>query len=230
MMWVKRLRIKNVKCFSDSGLIEFAKGINILLAANNGGKTTILRTLFTLQQSDHNQNMYPVNNPRIGASEPPIAEMVLEEVSGNLWTQIENASNKKLQALKNAGHNANLKPIPPLESTATLTITKDGIKLRSSNADDAGTFQFPKNEPLNWIYPFLSKRKVGNLSEKIASGESSLIDETCDNLYARIDRVNEFAAEEFQEACAKILKIPIRCIQSQGGKESRSGYQQKLHD
>jgi len=48
-MWVKSLKLERIKGFLDSGLIEFSKGINLLVGANNSGKSTVLRSIALLQ-------------------------------------------------------------------------------------------------------------------------------------------------------------------------------------
>lgn len=48
-MWISNLRIKNIKSFVDSNLIELSKGINILVGENNSGKSIIIKVLNFLQ-------------------------------------------------------------------------------------------------------------------------------------------------------------------------------------
>src|SRR2546425_3472588 len=50
-MWVSSLELNNIRSFAASGVIEFSKNINILLGANNAGKSTIIRAVYLLQQS-----------------------------------------------------------------------------------------------------------------------------------------------------------------------------------
>jgi chromosome segregation ATPase len=35
-MWIKSLQIKNVKGFSNTGVINFSDGINVVIGANRG--------------------------------------------------------------------------------------------------------------------------------------------------------------------------------------------------
>ena len=56
-MWIKKIKIENLRSFENAE-IEFSKGINILLGANNSGKSTILLSLLTLQHL----NMYVSKN------------------------------------------------------------------------------------------------------------------------------------------------------------------------
>jgi predicted ATP-dependent endonuclease of OLD family len=44
-MYISKIRVKDYKCFRDSGDIEFKPGINIIVGQNNSGKTTLLEAL-----------------------------------------------------------------------------------------------------------------------------------------------------------------------------------------
>ncbi len=48
-MWVSSLEINNIKSFEASGTIHLNKKMNIILGANNAGKSTILRVLYRVQ-------------------------------------------------------------------------------------------------------------------------------------------------------------------------------------
>lgn len=54
-MWISKLLLRNYKGFKDSGLIEFCKGINVLVGANNAGKSTILKSIYMLQKMNSNE-------------------------------------------------------------------------------------------------------------------------------------------------------------------------------
>jgi recombinational DNA repair ATPase RecF len=48
-MWVSELEFNNIRSFAASGAIKLSKNINILLGANNAGKSTIIRVLYLLR-------------------------------------------------------------------------------------------------------------------------------------------------------------------------------------
>src|SRR5258708_28302124 len=49
-MWVSNIHLRNIKSFADSGTIALSKGINVLLGANNVGKSIPIKALFMLQE------------------------------------------------------------------------------------------------------------------------------------------------------------------------------------
>ncbi|NEU05184.1 ATP-dependent nuclease [Clostridium senegalense] len=51
-MYIKELSMENFRGFSTKTTIEFQKGINVLIGANNSGKTTIIKALELLFSSD----------------------------------------------------------------------------------------------------------------------------------------------------------------------------------
>jgi predicted ATPase len=74
-MWVSQLEIKNIRSFATSGEIKLSKNINILLGANNAGKSTIIRTLYLLQQ-----NRLSMEDIRIGETLSQ-GSIILEDVN-----------------------------------------------------------------------------------------------------------------------------------------------------
>ena len=44
-MYLSKFQLLNYKSFRDSGVLEFKPGINIIVGANNSGKTALLEAL-----------------------------------------------------------------------------------------------------------------------------------------------------------------------------------------
>ena len=81
----------------------------------------------------------------------------------------------------------------------------------------------PTTEPDNFIYPYLSKRKVTNYNQTVNVGLEREVADTLANLVAKIDRLaNRYDPnhEEFEQACRAILGFPITAFQSQNGKQA----------
>ncbi|NQY11418.1 MAG: AAA family ATPase [Flavobacteriales bacterium] len=51
-MKIKSIRIENLKGFENSGKIEFSPTINVLVGANNSGKSTIIKSCYAIQPRD----------------------------------------------------------------------------------------------------------------------------------------------------------------------------------
>ena len=44
-MYISQMRIKNFRCFKEDFIVNFNPGMNVIIGANNSGKTTIIRAL-----------------------------------------------------------------------------------------------------------------------------------------------------------------------------------------
>src|SRR2546421_682704 len=77
-MWVSSLEINNIKSFATSGTIRLDKKMNIILGANNSGKSTIIQVLYQPQI----QASLTISDIRIGATDTS-AYLSLEEVDNS---------------------------------------------------------------------------------------------------------------------------------------------------
>lgn len=92
----------------------------------------------------------------------------------------------------------------------------------STNGQNSFTL-LPDAEPGNAIYPYSSKRKVGDFSEDIRVSHSNSVTGNLQHLYAKIDRLNnpDFPAHnEYKSACINILGFHISTINSANGKKA----------
>src|SRR5262245_57539493 len=76
-MRIRKHRIVNYKCFWDSGDINFATGFNVLIGANNSGKTALLETLRL-----HGCENKPHRSPSRTIPNPSSEFIVVFETSG----------------------------------------------------------------------------------------------------------------------------------------------------
>lgn len=92
------------------------------------------------------------------------------------------------------------------------------------SAGQSGFHDIRPTEPDNFIYPYLSRRKVDQFDEQMKSGIAQSITGDMRFLYAKIDRISspEFqpANTEFINACNDILGFRISCTPSDKGKRA----------
>ena len=203
-MWVKSLAINNIKSFAVSGEIVLSKNINILLGANNAGKSTIIRVLYLLQQDRFN-----VSDIRIGQNHVS-GQVTLVEVDEALFQHYTATSGSLI--LQIVGDRMNNKH-PQLE----LTFQQNGAISKGRPP------QFAATEPINFIYPYFSKRKVTNFNEDVRLELEREINETLSNIVAKVDRLankNHPMHDEFEKACKNILGLPITAFSSSRGKQA----------
>lgn len=203
-MWVKTLAINNIKSFASSGNINLSKNINVLLGANNAGKSTIIKALYLLQQ-----NTFGVTDIRIGQNHVG-GHITLVEVDHPTYGP--NAATLGSLTMQIVGDRTNNNP-PRLELTTS----------RANVTSTGQAPQTPSAEPQNFIYPYLSKRKVTTYSEDVRIEREREINETLSNLVAKINRLankNYPRHEEFEKACNDVLGLPITAFSSQNGMQT----------
>jgi AAA15 family ATPase/GTPase len=197
-MWIRTLELQNLRSFSQCKM-EFSKGINVLIGPNNSGKSTILCPLLGIQEG------LPQPNPkdlRLGQSEAK-AEITFGDIDPKYFSK----KFDKIIFVKDK-HHANF---------TLLSSVTENKQISSEN-------KIPGREPGNFIYPFLSKRKVTELDEQVNDGVAESVSLNFKNLNAKIDRLSnpEFlpAHELYMRACDKILGFRITSAHTRSGKQA----------
>jgi len=208
-MIVSSIQIKDIKSFEDSGEIKFSKGINILVGPNNAGKSVVINALCHLQYRDSLGRL----NIRIGKEKGEIKTVLYDLKTMRLPFQTSGVScppETDRIVLESSFENGTIK---------ASCFNRDGSKILS----DEILNPFNTTEPYNFIYPFLSKRKVVNFSQEINKPRTNDVRKNFENLNAKIDRVSSpkfLANTEYKKMCSKILDIIISSFASQNGKQS----------
>jgi len=204
-MWISSIQLTNIKGFKNSGEVKFSKGINILIGSNNSGKSTILRAIYKVQKLDSLSN----KAVRVGENtgevtikfEQPEAKYHLSEKYFLPFVVYTLHRNGELsQGMLNR------RIINPLDRVQAKT-----------------TFsQISNVEPANFIYPFLSKRKVTTFSVEINEQNTKLVADSLINLYPKIDRITEPyyqpANNEYEKICMEIFGFHVSSAVVEKGK------------
>lgn len=200
-MWVSSLEFNNIKSFAVTGTINLSKNVNVLLGANNSGKSTIIRVLYLLQQRG-----LTVEDIRIGETVSN-GYIKLEEVDNLFFQQFTSSSaSLTIQIYADRGNNN-----PPL------------LRLETGQNPQNPIATCPAVEPQNFIYPYLSKRKVSGYGQNINIQQEREVPDTLINLVAKVDRLanrHHPNHEEFEQACNAVLGFPITTFPSVNGKQA----------
>lgn len=209
-MWLSKLRIRNVKSHGDSGEIDLSRSINLFVAPNNAGKTTILRCIYALQENEAAN--YATQHPRLNGT--PQVDMELSEVPQQITDRLAKAEHdRKGQVVKQR-----------LEPKVQVHFTKEGVKMQGSNGTEQQFVRFKALEDYvgeehgAWIYPFLSNRRASEYDATISATHRRQIAEGRKHIYSKIDDLLGTRTQEFMETCKRILGIQIGCIQVDQGK------------
>jgi hypothetical protein len=188
------MRMQNFRSFVDSGRIELSS-VNVLIGANNSGKSSILRGLHQLQAGLTN----PFGDVRVGSARAQI-EIELLGVAGE-W-----------------GLHGNGIFLATIDSADQRSGSWNG-SLKIGNTSHGGN-GLPNVEPAHFIVPYLSKRKAATYDEDIREQYVMAVMSDVRNLAAKLSRLSNPAFPAFPkyaEACKAILGFVVTAIPSQNG-------------
>jgi len=195
-MWITKIRLQNIRSFEDE-TIELSKGINVLVGPNNSGKSTIAYTALLVQGGFEFNSSYI----RQGADESNV-EIHLEDAKE--YFKYDQLTEKL---------------------TVKLGITKTSSSFEAIREGGSGISIKPieSKEPANFIYPYLSKRKVAGFSEDVRAQFALAVTGNLQNLYAKVDRLSNPgmpANSSYVDACKGILGFVVTCSSSSSGKKA----------
>lgn len=207
-MWVSDITLHNIKGFANLGPLRFSKGINLLVGPNNGGKSTIIKTLAHMQ--------WPGT---LGASDvrrgPPEGEavIVLEDIDESILLASPGAAAPRPWFIR-----VRLQVTPPSsQSPVTMEIVaRDGtsaVPLPWIRAE----------EPHNFAFMFLSRRKVTMMNEQVNLDQSRRVSHTFDTLPIRLDRVtnpNSSGFDAYRDGCKDTLGFAVTGFETLNGKNA----------
>lgn len=187
-MRIRSLRVTNFKSIADTGDLPMGR-INLLVGANNVGKSSLLMAIYSLQEGSSSLGTTD-ETIRIGAADAELIGTV-EAVSEGPWKdRVEPDTNQSNFALAIRRGNS-----------FQITIGKTAFT------------QIPGNEPDAWIYPTLSRRKVYQYDRTIDQAKERSVLPTAQNLTSKVQRASSTGYEgetEYRAACHEMLGfVPI---------------------
>lgn len=206
-MWVKSLQIRNIKGFEDSGVIKFDRKMNILIGPNNSGKSIVIKAIYGLQRF----HIRPADI-RIGSAEGGY-DIELSDLDTDylLNSNIDNFFPRGPFA-------------PIIHCTMTRSTGNPELYIERPDNNNRGSVgSILTNEPSNFIYPFLSKRKVTTFSQTINRNTATGVADTLELLVSKIDRISAPTYplyQEYVEACNGILGFVVSSFASENGKQA----------
>jgi predicted ATPase len=211
-MWLKSIKLRNIKSFADSGVPEFSKSINLLVGPNNSGKSAILRSIQMLQPFENSADLggFFNNYVRLRATEASI-ELELSEPEPQQLTP-----NPQFQKI---AKNSNI-------AFAFNRNVGGGVEMKLKLNGNLHSTTFPaciSREPTNFMYPYFSRRKPGGFNEQINLKNAQTIEETMQQLPSKLDRLasrRNSTFNSFQRVCQEALGFTVACPYSGGGKQA----------
>lgn len=184
-MKIRTLSVTNLRSYPETGQLQ-TDDINVLIGANNAGKSTLLRGIHLLQQN----NGFDRGDIRVGSKEATLSARVKgyrPDTEPHLTHTFE----------VTARHDRNALEI--------------GINVRSEKRNE-GRGQFPAMEPDHLIYPFYSHRKTRSFETDTASVMAKGIRENFSDLPAKLNRMMHpgyLGHARYSALCKQILGYDI---------------------
>ncbi|MFN5953729.1 MAG: ATP-dependent nuclease [Dolichospermum sp.] len=208
-MWISEVTLNNFRSFENAN-IQLSKGINLIVGANNSGKSTLLKSVLWIQKG------FNLNRQNLRMSKKNgYVHLSIEEVIPEFMSSIDH-SHKEKAFLK-------LK----LDVNSAIHVEFNKIHKFDINVEPT-KFSFDQmfildEEPKNFIYPYLSKRKVMRFEETVNSSIANSVRGNLSNLYAKIDRICNPqipAYKQYFQACEDIIGFQISSIPASSGKQA----------
>ncbi len=211
-MWVKKVDLIKFRSY-ENGSIELSKGINLIVGQNNSGKSVLIRSIAWLQ----NGSSISAQDVRKG-EDSGFVKLTLEDSSKHFRFRPESTIIIGVELSKSKISFGGFDGV--LESTNLEGI----LDIYDSNSfTNQYPYRIPNQEPHNFIYPYLSKRKVTGFNETINLQTANSIVGNFINISAKVDRLcdsNIPENQEFIESCNEIIGFKLSAVASEAGKKA----------
>lgn len=187
-MRVTSISISNFRAYAYAA-IDLDQ-INVLVGANNAGKSSILRALCLMQN---------------GLVTAPAAEVRAGETHWEVLLKLENIRRKDW---------------PATQSAELYIKYGERPRLTTAVSGTQGVEQVPGTDPNHFIVPYLSKRKVTTYIEDVRQQYALAVTPSMDNLAAKLSRIASPSFPEFERyraTCEAILGFVVVATPSAGG-------------
>ncbi|WP_321954887.1 ATP-dependent nuclease [Burkholderia cenocepacia] len=197
-MRVVKLRLKNFRSFVDSGQIELG-AMNVLVGANNAGKSSVLRGLYLMQDG-----VGPAfGDVRVGAGTATVEISVADVQEPGPFGLPPYGENGLRISIQSADRR-----------TGTFQLhSRIGVGLIETNP-------LPSSDPNHFVVPYLSKRKTAGYNEDVRYQTAMQVSPSLANLAAKLSRISSRSfpgSEAYATACEAILGFVVTAIPSDNG-------------
>lgn len=200
-MRVDSLRLRNLRSFEDSGAIPLGQ-MNVLIGANNAGKSSVLRALYLMQDGAGT----PWADVRVGSSTALVEAFVSDSDMQQPFDNLRDGRGRLTISMRTDPDRRNgdfVMAIYPLNSTS-----------------GQGVQAIRSVDPYHYIIPYLSKRKTATYMEDVRQQYAMQVTPNMSNLAAKLSRVTSRSfpgGELYEAACREILGFVVTAVPSENG-------------
>ncbi|GAA2215243.1 hypothetical protein GCM10009850_107100 [Nonomuraea monospora] len=203
-MRVTAARIANFKCFPDTGYVNLDQ-INVITGRNNSGKSAFIKALHLMQAGADITH----RDVRLGATR------------SELEVRLDSIDSRHFDNIRSEGAAGTLHVEYSLRDRDQLVSTKPGLSVGGQDA--RGVDHIPQAEPYNFIYTYLSKRKVIAFDEMVDRARTTAVANDLRYLTSKVMRlanIDHPKSEEYTHLCREVLGFRVSTHGSAGGQQS----------
>jgi predicted ATPase len=197
-MRVVSVRLRNFRSFVDSDVIQLTD-MNVLVGANNAGKSSVLRGLYLMQEGAGPA----FADVRVGSGAASIEIFLAESQESNPFGSFPKGEGSVLISINSADRRT---------GNISLQFTTDN---RSTNRS-----LLPNLDPAHFVVPYLSKRKTAGYNEDVRYQYAMQVAPSMANLAAKLSQVSNRAfpgSDAYAKACEEILGFVVTAIPAENG-------------
>ena len=165
-MWISQLKMNNIRSFAEFDY-TFSNGIYLFVGKNNSGKSTILRALYTIQDSDTIKGDDSRKLTKNG-----FIQVVVENIS-----HFVHAPGSQVNGLKITQNYSDTQRVGPK------------VTDKDNPGHSLAATPFKNSEPDNIIYPLFSKRKNKTYAQSINDNSTKIISGDFTNIVSIINSI-----------------------------------------
>lgn len=201
MMRLSSFHVENFKSFAETGDIALGQ-VNVLVGRNNHGKSAFIRAVSLMQQT--------------GVSGSDIR---LGHHNANFTWSIEGERTEDLQRYYGTQVDRPL-------LTYTITLNRNSTLIYPHvHGTDWSPGQLPASEPGNFIYTYLSKRKVMSFDRTVDLSRTRSVQADLRNIVSKVARLSNpdyMHAAEYDRLCKAVLgfRISVHAAEDNSGQQA----------
>ena len=208
-MRLSSVRITNFKSLADTGTISLGQ-INILLGRNNHGKSAFVRAVHLMQRGAS----YSASDIRLDEGQASVHF----KLSGESLEDVRHYYGQQL-------------PIEPVEYSINVNRRANNepaahLSFQQSNQRGWSPTLISAQEPDNFIYTYLSKRKVAEFDRVVDLGRTRSVQADLRYLVAKVARLSNSDyehADEYTKLCIAVLGFRISVHAADDGNGQQAG-------
>jgi hypothetical protein len=215
-MKLSSVRITNFKSFADTGDVHLGQ-MNILVGPNNHGKSVFIQAVHTMQQSA----VFNVGDIRLGEQEARVHFALTGESVADIQRYYPEVDTPSLKMTFNFSRQ--------LANNSRQLGNNRPTYSRSSQVDSRPQLSpqpLPQQEPDNFIYTYLSKRKVLGFERTVNLANTRAVQTNLMHLVAKVARLantDYIRAAEYEALCKAVLGFRISVHPAEDGNGQQAG-------